>query len=434
MIDVIIKKTELFPKRHMVAVAACSFLVFCVALWPGQSQSVVVELTPQIDVIDSTDAAPIEIADTTIVRETVESGDTLSAVFERSGAGVTILYKILANAHIKQPIERIYPGQEFEFHFNSSDQLELISFNESPLVSHQISIHGDSDATIDRIERTPDIHTRYASATITDSLYLAGANAGLTDNMTMQLATIFGWDIDFALDIRLGDSFSLLYEEHYLDGEKLNDGPILAAKFINNGREVIAVRYTDESGRTDYFAPNGDSMRKAFLRTPLDIFRVSSRFNPNRMHPVLNRIVAHRGTDYAAPTGTPIKASGDGKVLKAYYSNTYGNVVVIQHGESIRTLYAHMSRFSNAARVGNRVKQGQVIGYVGTTGRSTGPHLHYEFQVNGVHKNPQTVQLPNAQPLERAYLEDFDAFASNLLGQLTVYDEAYAQGLPVTVD
>ncbi|TXR54903.1 peptidoglycan DD-metalloendopeptidase family protein [Reinekea thalattae] len=416
------------PRAHFIAVIACSFLVLLVALWPSQGRSVIVEIRPTIEPDTN-----IELFDNNStlqqISETVSPGDTISTLFERSGAGVTTLYSLLADETIKKPLEKIYPGQEFIFTFNNDSILKKINFNESNTVSYSIDIDNDKKATITRTERVPDIQTKYATATISSSLFLAGAEAGLTDNMIMQVANVFGWDIDFALDIREGDQFSLLYEENYLDGKKLSDGQILAAKFINNGRQYTALRYTDASGHTDYYSPDGKSMRKAFLRTPLDVFRISSSFNPSRMHPVLNRIVAHKGTDYAAPTGTPIKASGDGKVIKAYTSATYGNVVVLQHGESISTLYAHMSKFSKYARVGKRVKQGQIIGYVGTTGRSNGPHLHYEFRVNGVHKNPQTVKLPTAKPLNSEYLADFNAYAENLSGQLEVYDSAYAAGL-----
>lgn len=419
-------KTGIFPRVHMLALASCSLLVLLVALWPSQGQSVVVTIPPNIS-----PEKPVIIPETPkyrTIQEVVEPGDTLSSVFERSGAGVRVLFNLIENEEIKKPIEKIYPGQKFAFRFNEDSILREVSFNESPIVSYAITIDDQRNATIEKTEQTPEIHTKQANATINSSLFLAGMAAGLSDNMTMQLATIFGWDIDFALDIRQGDRFSVLYEENYLNGTKLSDGPIIAAKFYNNGREITAIRYTDESGHTDYYSPNGNSMRKAFLRTPLDVFRISSSFNPNRKHPVLNKIVAHKGTDYVAPVGTPIKASGDGKILKVYTSATYGNVVIIQHGEGIRTLYAHMSKFSKNARVGNRIKQGQVIGYVGATGRVTGAHLHYEFQVNGVHKNPQTVKLPTASPLNKAYRKDFLDYAASIEGQLEVFDESYAQG------
>ncbi|MDO7635654.1 MAG: peptidoglycan DD-metalloendopeptidase family protein [Porticoccaceae bacterium] len=418
------KKTGLFPQLHVMALAGCSLLVLVVALWPSQGQSLVVDIPANLvaePVSLSVDESPWQN-----ISETVTLGDTLSSVFERSGAGVTVLYKLIGNNDIKKPIEKIYPGQEFVFSFDEESVLRKVSFNESPTLSYHIVLEAGQKATIDKIVRVPDIRTRFTKGTINNSLFLAGSDAGLSDNMIMQLATLFGWDIDFALDIRQGDQFSLLYEENFLDGEKLNDGSIVAAKFYNNGREVTAIRYTDSAGHTDYYSPDGNSMRKAFLRTPMDVFRISSSFNPNRKHPVLNKIIAHKGTDYAAPTGTPIKASGDGKIIKANYSSTYGNVVVIQHGANIRTIYAHMSKFSKYTKVGNRIKQGQVIGYVGATGRVTGAHLHYEFQVNGVHKNPQTVKLPTARPLAGEYRDDFQNYSTNMIGQLSVFDEGFA--------
>lgn len=412
-----------FPRWHAIGVAALTFVMLSVAMWPAPSQSVIVELPPQV-VIPAPSPETPEEPEFTRVAEEVQPGDTLSTVFERANAGVRVLYRMLAIDEISGPLERIYPGQSFEFEFDENNLLRGVTFSESILVKHHISLTDDG-FDIEKIVREPEVHTRFAEATIDSSLYLSAKEAGLSDNMIMQMATLYGWDIDFALDIRAGDTFSLIYQEEYLDGEKLSDGPILVARFVNQGREVNALRYTDESGRTDYYSPNGDSMRKAFLRTPMDVFRISSSFNPNRRHPVLNTIRAHKGTDYAAPTGTPIKVTGDGKVVSAGRNGGYGNVVVVQHGGGIRTLYAHMSQFSKNARVGNRVRQGQIIGYVGATGQVTGPHLHYEFLVNGVHKNPQTVDLPTAQPLDSQFLPQFEEFASNMLGQLQVFEETY---------
>ena len=412
-----------FPRWHAIGVAALTFVMLSVAMWPAPSQSVIVELPPQVVIPAPSPEVPEE-PEFTRVAEEVQPGDTLSTVFERANAGVRVLYRMLAIEEISTPLERIYPGQSFEFEFDADNLLRGVTFSESILVKHRISLTDDG-FDIEKIVREPEIHTRFAEATIDSSLYLSAKEAGLSDNMIMQMATLYGWDIDFALDIRAGDTFSLIYQEEYLDGEKLGDGPILVARFVNQGREVNALRYTDESGRTDYYSPNGDSMRKAFLRTPMDVFRISSSFNPNRRHPVLNTIRAHKGTDYAAPTGTPIKVTGDGKVVSAGRNGGYGNVVVVQHGGGIRTLYAHMSQFSKNARAGNRVRQGQIIGYVGATGQVTGPHLHYEFLVHGVHKNPQTVDLPTAQPLDRQFLPQFEEFASNMMGQLQVFEETY---------
>ncbi len=234
----------------------------------------------------------------------------------------------------------------------------------------------------------------------------------------MELAAIFGWDVDFALDIRAGDSFTVVYEELYLNGEKLRDGDILAAEFNNRGKRYRAIRYQDPRGRTEYYSPDGKNMRKAFLRTPVAFTRISSRFSLGRKHPILHHIRAHKGVDYAAPRGTPIKATGDGKIVFRGRKGGYGNTIIIQHGGRYSTLYAHMSRFARSLRTGRRVRQGQVIGYVGSTGLATGPHLHYEFRINGAHHNPLTVRLPDASPLPRKYRRNFKASTAPYLAQL----------------
>jgi len=233
----------------------------------------------------------------------------------------------------------------------------------------------------------------------------------------MNLAGIFAWDVDFVLAIRHGDEFSLVYEEYWQDGERVAEGDILAAEFVNRGKHFRAVRFKDASGRIDYYTPEGRSVRKAFVRAPLSFSRISSNFDPRRRHPKLNTIRAHKGVDYAAPTGTPIKAAGDGKIIHRGRKGGYGNAVIIQHGGNITTLYAHMSRFSKA-RIGSRVRQGDIIGYVGATGLATGPHLHYEYRRNGVHLNPRTVKLPDAEPINAEYLPEFKKAAGPLLKQL----------------
>ncbi|MCU7945715.1 MAG: peptidoglycan DD-metalloendopeptidase family protein, partial [Candidatus Thiodiazotropha sp. (ex Cardiolucina cf. quadrata)] len=241
---------------------------------------------------------------------------------------------------------------------------------------------------------------------------------GLSERLIMQLADIFGWDIDFALEIRSGDRFTVIFQEDYLDGEKLRDGPILAAEFVNQGRTYRALRYTDDSGNSDYFTPKGRSMRKAFLRAPVDFRRISSKFTRERYHPVLGKKRPHRGVDYAAKTGTPIKSAGDGKIIHRGKKGGYGRTVIIQHGQTYTTLYAHLSRYNKKAKRGQKVKQGQVIGYVGKTGLATGPHLHYEFRVNGVHRNPLTVKLPAAEPIAKKYRAGFQMKIQPLLSKL----------------
>jgi murein DD-endopeptidase MepM/ murein hydrolase activator NlpD len=234
----------------------------------------------------------------------------------------------------------------------------------------------------------------------------------------MELANIFGWDIDFALDIRKGDRFTVLYEEMYVDGEDIGNGTILAAEFVNQGKRYHAVRYTDAGGKTDYYSLDGKSMRKAFLRTPVEFSRISSGFSLGRKHPILNKIRAHKGVDYAAATGTPIKVTGDGKIIFRGKKGGYGNTIIVQHGSKYSTLYAHMSKYRSGLTTGSRVKQGQIIGYIGSSGLATGPHLHYEFRVNDVHRDPLRVKLPGAEPLASKYREDFNKKAEALLAQL----------------
>ena len=236
----------------------------------------------------------------------------------------------------------------------------------------------------------------------------------------MALADIFGWDIDFVLDVRPGDTFAVTYSEIWRDGKYVKDGPIEAAEFVNQGREFRAVRYADPDGDSHYYTPDGRSMHKAFLRAPVEFTRVSSRFNSARLHPILNRIRAHKGVDYAAPIGTPVKAAGDGSIRFAGVMGGYGNVVEIEHSRSVMTVYGHLSRFARGTRVGAHVTQGTVIAYVGMTGLATGPHLHYEYRVNGVFKNPQTVPLPSAAPIDARYRDDFLARTAPLLATLDV--------------
>ena len=257
--------------------------------------------------------------------------------------------------------------------------------------------------------------------TIESSLFLAGKSAGLSDAMVMKLANVFGWDIDFVLDIRAGDRFFMVYEKIYRDGEYLRDGEVLAATFINQGERFQAIRYDAGSG-AQYYAPDGRHMRKAFLRAPLNFSYISSNFNPKRFHPILKRVKAHNGIDYRAPTGTPVYAAGDGKVIESAKNQYNGNYVFIQHANSIVTKYLHFSR--RAVKKGQRVRQGQVIGYVGATGLAQGPHLHYEFVVRGKHRNPRTVALPAVEPLEESALTQFEAHASLYLAQLNRLESA----------
>jgi murein DD-endopeptidase MepM/ murein hydrolase activator NlpD len=348
---------------------------------------------------------------------TVRPGDSLARIFSRESLGARTLHDIMSLGGDTRILTRIHPGDILEYQLDTEQGLRALRYRINPL-NEILVTRGDDGFQVEQLTHVPETQIAHAIGTIDSSLFLAAQKAGLSDNLTMALAGVFGYDVDFALDIRQGDSFAVIYEDRYLDGEFIGHGNILAAEFINQGRRYQAVRYTDAGGNTDYYTPEGKSLRKAFLRTPVSVSRISSHFNPNRRHPVLNTIRAHRGVDYAAPTGTPIMATGAGKVVHIGNKGGYGRTIILQHGTQYSTLYAHMSRYARGLRTGSRVQQGDVIGYIGSSGLATGPHLHYEFLVNGVHRNPLTVKLPDAEPIRADYKADFMVTAQTLLAQL----------------
>ncbi len=348
---------------------------------------------------------------------TVEKGDTLAKIFNQVNLSPQLLHTIISHKEAS-PLRQIMPGEELRF--TLTDNQDLVELVYQTSLTHSLKISNDNGAyQFAEDIRTPEIRTAHASGTIDSSLYAAGQEAGMPDALIMELANVFGWDIDFALDIRENDAFSVLYEEKYLDGQKIGTGAILAASFTNEGRTFEAVRYTDPEGNTNYYTPDGKSMRKAFLRSPVDFTRISSGFG-KRFHPILNRMRAHNGVDYAAATGTPVKSTGDGKVVFKGVKGGYGNTVIVQHGSQYQTLYAHLSAFKKGMKTGGSVSQGQVVGYIGSSGLATGPHLHYEFRVNGAHRNPLTIRFPDAEPIDSEHLADFMAVSKPLLAQLTL--------------
>lgn len=351
-----------------------------------------------------------------ITRVTVKSGDTLDRLFRRNGLSISDLALMLRLKEARNGLARILPGDNIEIRHDHDRVLELKRRLTEELT---LKLIRKEDAyAAEFIAHPVERRVTYAQGRIETSLFEAGTESGLSQTLVMNLAGIFAWDVDFALEIRSGDSFALVYEEVWQDGVKLRDGEILAADFVNQGRKVRALRYEDPEGRVDYYTPEGMSMRKAFLRAPVDFTRVSSNFNPNRLHPVLKTRRPHRGVDYAARAGTPVKAAGDGKIIFRGRNGGYGNCVIIQHGGNITTLYAHLSRYDRNAPLGKRVRQGQVIGYVGSTGLATAAHLHYEYRLNGVHRNPRTVPLPEADPIPKQYRAMFEEASRPLIAKL----------------
>lgn len=354
----------------------------------------------------------------------VESGDTLVQLLGDQGVSMQTIHQLVSDHRQLQALSKIRPGDRLRVAVADQGRLEALEYQPSDTLTLHAE-HTEQGWQVRKEKRDYERQLQYAEGTIESSLFAAGQKAGMTDKLTMQLANIFGWDIDFILDIRKGDTFKVLYEELYLDGEKVRNGNILMAKFRNGDRKFTAYRYEMDDGTVDYLDPQGQSVRKAFIRTPVAFSRISSGFSLGRKHPILNRTRAHKGVDYAAPTGTPVKASGDGKVIYAGRKGGYGNVVVIKHGQKFSTLYAHLNRFARGTHVGARVEQKEVIAYVGASGLATGPHLHYEFRVNGVHRNPLSVDLPEAGSIPEDERREFLVHASRLQNQFALRSKAF---------
>ena len=354
----------------------------------------------------------------TQVEYVVRRNDTFDRIFRQLNLSLSDLSSIRQLEGVREKLDKIRVGDRIIL---THDEARLLSLTRRISETEVLMIERVDDGFKASTISTPlEIQHSHASGVIESSLFVAARSAGVSPELIMHLANdIFGWKIDFALEIQPGDRFDIVYEQKYRDGEYIGDGRILAAGFVNAGKVHRAVYFKSADGKIDgYFAPDGRSVRRQFLRAPLDFTRISSNFNPRRRHPILNTIRAHKGVDYAAPTGTIIKAAGDGRVSFVGTQGGYGRVVILEHGGGISTLYAHMSQFAKGLRTGQRVAQGQTIGYVGSTGAATGPHLHYEYRLNGVHKNPRTVQLPDAAPIPMGYMAEFLSQSGKLLAEL----------------
>jgi murein DD-endopeptidase MepM/ murein hydrolase activator NlpD len=362
-----------------------------------------------------------EIFDSSWQEITVRSGDNLAKLFHRAGLNASDLHELLEATPEAATLKRLYPGQKLAFQVDAEGGLQSLRYDENHLTTTQY-VREAKSFVAEKIVREPEVRRQFVQGTIDSSLFKAAADAGLPNGMILQLANIFGGVVDFVLDIRANDRFLVLYEELWLDDQKVGNGQILAATFVNQGKSHTAFRYEDSDGTTTYYSPDGVSMRKAFLRAPLDFTRVTSNFNPSRMHPILKISRPHRGIDYGAPTGTPVYAAGDGRIAQSGFTKPNGNFIVIQHGQQYTTKYLHLQK--RAVNSGARVKQGQLIGWVGSTGYATGPHLHYEFLVNGVHRNPATIvdQLPRSSQLAAKERQRFQQQIAPLQTQLAAFE------------
>ncbi|WP_235281990.1 peptidoglycan DD-metalloendopeptidase family protein [Thalassotalea sp. ND16A] len=432
--NTLIKLKNIFldlPKKHQVLISGCSLFLLILLVFPSEKASasrnntksaIEVGKIYQLDIPEETQIAEPEVAAVKAEQISwqtaiVKSGDSLGKIFKRFGFSAATTYAV-DNTAAGKNLRSLKVGDEINI--ASNDDGDLIKLKYQMSLTDTLIVNKTDTGFSSSVEQK-QIETRidYAQAQITSNFWSAALASGLSNNQTMNLANVFGWDIDFALDIREGDSFTVMFENQYVDGDFVGHGNILAAEFSNQGETFKAIRFKDG----EYYAANGDSMRKSFLRAPVSFQYISSSFKPKRYHPILKRVKAHNGVDYRAPQGTPVKAAGNGRVIAATFNKYNGNYVFIQHANNIVTKYLHFSK--RAVKKGARVKQGQVIGYVGSTGLSQAPHLHYEFLLNGVHRNPRTVKLPDALPIDKKYKAEFSLVANNMISQLEGSKQAF---------
>ncbi len=422
-------------ERPVIVVAAALVVVLTLVVLPGwasvvRDDSAAATRMPlaSVEVTLPPAAAPIvpaaEPEPDHWVQVDVKPGQTMSQIFSGLGLKPAVLHDVVQRSARGKALASIRPGDRFAFKIAEPGKLAAIAFE--PDDATQVTLTVDAAAIEEKVTpRAMERRVRMAGGRVEHSLFGAGEAAGISDRTIMQMADVFGYDIDFAQDLRRGDEFAVMYEEIWRDGERVRDGNILSASFVNSGRRYVAYRFTRADGTADYFDADGRPLRKAFLRTPVEFSRISSRFSSARRHPVLGTVRAHRGVDYAAPRGTPIRAAGSGKIVFRGWKPGYGNCIIVQHNNSITTLYGHMSGYARN-HVGSRVTQGETIGYVGMTGLASGPHLHYEFRLHGVHRNPLTVPLPKAEPLAGADLVAYAGKVAPLVSHLGLLEQQVA--------
>jgi len=351
---------------------------------------------------EAIEGAPLEVVSQQTYE--VKDGEILSIIFEKFKVPLNTQYKIysLKEANL---VTNIRPGNRIIFTY-LGNELTNIAIVKDKLSSIEISI--GQKIILNKVTNNIETISSFAGGTISSSFYEDASASGMPDSVIMDLAYIFGWDIDFVFDIRKGDTFSVIYETPYSKGEMVENGDILIAEFTNQNKTYVANRFIDQEGKKGYFDNNGENLQKAFLRAPLEFSYISSHFNPNRMHPVLHTIRAHNGVDYAAPRGSPVRATGSGSVEFVGVRNGCGKEIVLKHTNDYSTRYCHLNKFESKVKKGRKIQQGQVIGYVGSTGLATGPHLHYEFKIGNKHTDPVKIKLPSAEPLSSKLKMDFD--------------------------
>lgn len=410
-----------------LATLLATLAVFTISIVPGLANAtrepVVAHNTFELELppisLDPTEGDTHDMGEPDWQQVAVAPGQTFGQLFGQLGLSTRDMYRLLEHPGAEQALTRIRAGQQFEFDIPNPGELRAVRFERGDEIVQLALTEGGVEESV--TERQVQRRVMMASGEVRSSLFEAGERAGIANSTLFAMANVLENSIDFSRDIRTGDRFHVIYEEIWRDGERLRDGGVVAASFTNRGKDHVALRYVHADGKVEYYDQDGRPVRGSFLRMPIEFSRISSRFNPNRRHPIYGTVRAHQGVDFAAATGTPIRTAGNGRITFAGWQGGYGRTVIVDHGRGITTLYAHMSRLGNY-RVGQRVTQGNVIGYVGATGTATGPHLHYEFRVNGAHRDPLTVTLPKPEPLPANELARFRAQTAPALAQIQLID------------
>ena len=415
-----------FPKKHIVTLSL-GFLgligVYVLGSKDLTEQNFKNELSKPLKLLALAEDSNLEVP--FIEKERlIKRNDSLFAILNQLEVPKEDIINLI-NSKKSSLLSKIEVGDKIRIFVDSNGFLQKL-FYVDDFEKGVLAERNNNEFTISKYINEIEKVRVFKHVVIEDSMYMSGLREEIPDSVLMDLAYINGWDIDFTHDIQPGDNYSLIYEEIIVNGEKVVDGDILISEFNNKEKKFVAVRFNIDRDNAEYFNPDGENVKKAFLRSPVEISYISSKYNLKRRHPVLHTIRAHKGVDYAANTGSPVRATGDGTVSFAQYNGGCGNEVKIKHSEDYETRYCHLDRFNPRTKVGRKVKQGQTIGYVGSTGLATGPHLHYEFHVNGKHTDPLKVRFPNASPIDSSQLTAFKTKFRSLQKELNNFQSLTA--------
>ena len=410
-----------FPKRHSVVILFCLIILFSIVIignFDLSKQREDGDLAKDFKIDILKEKTLLEPAYTT--KETViKRNDSLFSILNKFGVKEENIIELI-NSKNSKLLSNIQIGDKIIASLDENNEIKDLVYADD----FQSGVKAEKSGKKYRIYQFKNEIEKvkvFKHVVIQDSMYVSGLKEGIPESVLMDVVYINGWDIDFTHDIRPGDTFSLIYEEIIVNGEKVLDGNVLITEFYNRGKKITSVRFDLEEGKSEYFSIDGINVKKAFLRSPVKLSYISSKYNLRRKHPVLHTIRSHNGVDYAASKGSPVRATGDGTIAFAQYNGGCGNEIKIKHSEDYTTRYCHLDRFNSRSIVGRKVKQGQTIGYVGSTGLATGPHLHYEFHVNGKHTDPLKVKFPNATPIKSSEKKKFNEIAYSLSDLLNNY-------------